>query len=267
MDTGYANLIDNATREEALARTTQILQGSPFIAGAFVADASGADFRIDDYARSIGQIEDSGGTPIIFQSYGLIALEGDRLIEAYDAMARRSSAFYLFELGTMFAPFGRIYKREEFQKLLQIPSAIGIKHSSLSREIEWERIAMRDQVRPDFRILTGNDLAIDMVMYGSDYLLGLSTFAPDAFAKRDRFWELNDPAFHELNDLLQYLGRFAFRDPVPAYKHSAAMFLKLRGWLKTDRCHPRSMQRPESDRPILQAIWEQLREWTEGGPS
>ena len=34
-------------------------------------------------------------------------------------------------------------------------------------------------VRPDFLVLTGNDLAIDMVMYGSDYLLGLSTFAPD----------------------------------------------------------------------------------------
>ena len=31
-------------------------------------------------------------------------------------------------------------------------------------------------------VLTGNDLAIDMVMYGSDYLLGLSTFAPEAFA-------------------------------------------------------------------------------------
>ena len=35
-----------------------------------------------------------------------------------------------------------------------------------------------------FRVLTGNDLAIDIVMYRSDYLLGLSTFAPDLSAKR-----------------------------------------------------------------------------------
>ena len=35
--------------------------------------------------------------------------------------------------------------------------------------------------------------------------------------------------FYALNDLLQYLGTFAFRPPVPAYRHSAAQFLKLRG--------------------------------------
>ena len=42
------------------------------------------------------------------------------------------------------------------------------------------------QMRPDFLVFTGNDLAIDMVMYGSDYLLGLSTFAPDLFASATR---------------------------------------------------------------------------------
>ena len=34
--------------------------------------------------------------------------------------------------------------------------------------------------------------------------------------------------------MLQYLGFFAFRAPVPAYKHAAAMFLKLRGWVGCD---------------------------------
>ncbi len=103
------------------------------------------------------------------------------------------------------------------------------RHSSLEREPEWQRLRLRDeQLSPDFRVFTGNDLAIDMVMYGSDYLLGLSTFAPDIFALRDRFWETGDPAFYEINDVLQYLGFLAFRPPAPAYKHSAAMFLKLR---------------------------------------
>ncbi|MFM7816375.1 MAG: dihydrodipicolinate synthase family protein, partial [Verrucomicrobiota bacterium] len=124
--------------------------------------------------------------------------------------------------------------------------------------LEWQRLVLRDAIRPDFRVYTGNDLAIDMVMYGSDYLLGLSTFAPDVFARRDAAWAAGDPAFHELNDLLQYLGFLAFRPPVPAYKHSAAQFLKLRGWIGCDDTHPRSPRRPESDREILADIVARL---------
>jgi hypothetical protein len=107
-------------------------------------------------------------------------------------------------------------------------------------------------------VLTGNDLAIDMVMYGSDYLLGLSTFAPDLFARRDAWWEAGDPRFHQLNDVLQYLGCFAFREPVPAYRHSAAQFLRLRGWIESDATHPRSPRRPESDREVLAEIARSL---------
>jgi hypothetical protein len=119
---------------------------------------------------------------------------------------------------------------------------------------------LRNAKRPDFKIYTGNDLAIDMVMYGSDYLLGLSTFAPDLFAKRDRLWEQGSPDFYRYNDLLQYLGSFAFRTPVPAYKHSAAQFLKLRGWLQSDFPHPQAERRPESDTAVLRDILAKLDE-------
>ena len=174
------------------------------------------------------------------------------------ALAQRCDQFIGFELGTMFAPFGRIYSLDLYRGLMGIPQCMGAKHSSLSRQLEWERLVLRDQVRPDFRVLTGNDLAIDMVMYGSDYLLGLSAFAPDLYAQRDAWWESGDSRFYELNDKLQYLGCLAFRDPVPAYKHSAAMFLKLRGWIETDQSHPQSPNRPESDREILRGIVRQL---------
>jgi hypothetical protein len=107
-------------------------------------------------------------------------------------------------------------------------------------------------------VFTGNDLAIDMVMYGSDYLLGLSTFAPDLFAARDRMWATGDPGFYELNDLLQELGFFAFRPPVPAYRHSAAQFLHLRGQIPIAAAHPASPRRPDSDLPILRQIAERL---------
>jgi hypothetical protein len=57
---------------------------------------------------------------------------------------------------------------------------------------------------------------------------------------------------------LQYLSHFAFRPPVPAYKHTAAQFLKLRGWIQSDAPHPQGMRRPESDIAILRDIAERL---------
>jgi hypothetical protein len=128
----------------------------------------------------------------------------------------------------------------------------------VSRALEWDRLALRDRVRPDFHVFTGNDLAIDMVCYGSDYLLGLSAFAPEAFAERDRRWAAEDRGFHELNDLLQYLGFFAFRPPVPAYRHDAARFLSLRGRIATDATPEGAPRRPDSDRAVLADIAERL---------
>ncbi len=122
-------------------------------------------------------------------------------------------------------------------------------------------MAIRNQLRPEFHVLTGNDLAIDMVMYGSDYLLGLSTMAPDLFALRDRMWLEGNAEFFHLNDWLQYLGTFAFRSPVPAYKHTAAQWLKLRGWIATNYTHPRSASRPESDIEILKTLLGEVQKY------
>lgn len=254
MDTGFGNLIEDRTKTELLRETNHILGGKPFVAGAFVGDQPGQSFNRDGYLRQIEPIVANGGIPVLFQSYGLTGQPDAELIASYAEIGRHCDRFIAFELGSMFAPFGKIYSLDAYRGLLGIPQCIGAKHSSLKRELEWQRIVIRDTLRPEFHVYTGNDLAIDMVMYGSDYLLGLSTFAPDLFAKRDRLWETSDPGFYELNDVLQYLGFFAFRPPVPAYKHTAAMFLKLRGWIDCDATHPQSPTRPESDREILREI-------------
>jgi hypothetical protein len=141
---------------------------------------------------------------------------------------------------------------------MQIPSLKGIKHSSLSRGMEWERLSCRDRDRPDFRIYTGNDLAIDMIQWGSDYLLGLSAFYPEAFAKRDQYWSTGDARFYELNDALQMLGGFTFRPPVPAYKHNAAMVLAMRGVIDTDAIPPSAPGRPSSDREFLKILIDRI---------
>lgn len=260
MDTGYVNLIDESTRNRVLSETRDVIGSRRFVAGAFVSDEAGASFDLDAYRRPIDAIVEQGGTPIIFQSYGLTSQSPQGILDAYAAIGEHCEEFIAFELGEMFAPFGKIYDLDTYAGLLDIPTCSGAKHSSLSRQLEWQRLTTRDQKRPDFKVFTGNDLAIDMVMYGSDYLLGLSTFAPDMFAKRDRYWAEDDPAFYELNDLLQYLGFFAFRAPVPAYKHSAAQFLKLREWIRSDAPHPRGERRQAGDVHVLRDISERLEE-------
>lgn len=258
MDTGFANLISEEERRQVLRLTQDVLGGAEFVAGAFVADEPGAGFNADAYFQQVESIQGFGGTPIVFQSYGLTQQAGADIVRAYETVAARTDGFIAFELGKMFAPFGAIYDLETYRGLMEIPACSGAKHSSLSRQLEWERILLRDEARPDFKVYTGNDLAVDMVIYGSDYLLGLSTFAPDLFAERDAMWLTGDPAFFELNDLIQYLGFLAFRPPVPAYKHSAAQFLKLRGWINSNQTHRDSPRRPDSDVAILRDIAERL---------
>ncbi len=254
MDTGFGALLTPAQRAYALHIAASNAPNG-FIAGAHVTDAPGALFAFDAYRTELARITQAGGTPIIFPSYGLARISDDELVAAHAAFGRDVDAFLAFELSTAFHPAGRIFSLDVFAALLEIPSLRGLKHSSLDRVQEWDRLALRDARRADFLVLTGNDLAIDMVIYGSDYLLGLSTFSPEAFAARDAAWAAGDePRFWALNDVLQYLGRLAFRPPVPGYRHDAAMFLAQRGWLASDATHPSSPTRPDSDRALLADI-------------
>ena len=148
-------------------------------------------------------------------------------------------------------PARRDLGRRDLARLLEIPSLHGAKHSSLDRATELRRLGARDRARPEFRLDTGNDLAIDLVAYGSDYLLGLATFAPERFAARDAALAADSPDFLTLTDALQHLGNVAFREPVPAYKHAAAIFLAMTGGLPSDRIHPRAPLRPDADRTLL----------------
>ena len=259
MDTGYVQLIDDALRREALAiaRAT-IGPAGELVAGACVVDSPGAAFDEAAYGRQLEMIAAAGATPVIFPSFGLTAGSDADFITRHHVLARHVPAFIGFELSTAFVPSGRVLGLEAYADLVRMPACLGAKHSSLSRRLEWERLALRDSLRPEFHVFTGNDLAIDMVRYGSDWLLGLSTAWPEAFAQRDAWWAAGDPRFDELDDALQALGDFAFRPPVPAYKHSMAQALALRGLLACDEPHPESPRRPDSDREIVRMILERI---------
>jgi dihydrodipicolinate synthase/N-acetylneuraminate lyase len=257
MDTGYVQLLDSETKLRVLDLAQQVTGGN-FAAGAFVADSEGDPLDLGGYVAAAADIAERGGTPVVFPSHGLNSGTEGEWIDALAGIGAELDEFLGFELGPMFVPYGRIFSLDTYRALLDIPQCVGAKHSSLSRELEWQRLALRDEIRPEFKVLTGNDLGIDMVMYGSDYLLGLSTFAPELFAKRDRMWLEGDAGFYELNDMLQYLGHFTFRPPVPGYRHNAATFMELRGWAQSDNVPPAAPRRPGSDREVLRDIGERL---------
>lgn len=257
MDTGYANLLTDEEKERVLRLTVEALgPGTPFVAGAFIEGREGEVVTL--YRREIDRIRSHGGTPILFQTARLHALSPADKVATYREICRGAERVIGFELGKMFAPNGEIWDEETFRGMLEIPELIGAKHSSLSKSVELRRLELRDRYRPEFRIYTGNDLGIDMIEHGSDYLLGLATFCPEKFVERDRLWEAGDPAYLELAEVLQYLGNVAFRAPVPAYKHSAAHFLHMQGRISTARTHPGSPKRPEWEPEILRSCLERL---------
>lgn len=253
MDTGFVDTLSRRQRAQVLSRAKTIAGSSPWVAGAFVDAKPQAAFDRHAYREALDAICEQEAIPVVFQSYGLTAGSDQEVLKRYEDLAEICDRFIAFELGNMFASFGKIYSEDLFEAIIQLPQCSGLKHSSLDRQKEWRRLEIRNRVRPEFKLYTGNDLAIDMVMYGSDYLLGLSTMHPAAFAQRDAYWRAADPRFFALNDALQSLGWFTFRNPVPAYKHSAAMVLKLQGWIDSD-FSPAKFQRPASDRQTLGEI-------------
>lgn len=104
-----------------------------------------------------------GGTPILFQTSQLHGKSAKEKAEIYLETCRGCPGVLAFDLGQMFAPNGEIFDAETFLRLMEIPEIKGIKHSSLDRLVELERLALRDVHRPDFHIYTGNDLGINMI--------------------------------------------------------------------------------------------------------
>lgn len=257
MDTGYVNYLSETEKIDVLRWAHEALgKDVQFVAGAYIEGQTGDVAGL--YRKHMDTIVAHGGIPILFQTSRLRGKSSTEKAAAYRAICLGYASVLAFELAPVFASNGEIFDEETFRRLLDIPEIKGIKHSSLDRTIELGRLALRDAYRPDFRIFTGNDLGINMIEYGSDYLLGLATFAPEKFALRDRLWETDDPAYYALSDALQYLGDVAFRAPIPAYKHSAAVFLRLTGRITSDSPHPKNPRRPNWEPEILRDCAQRL---------
>jgi 4-hydroxy-tetrahydrodipicolinate synthase len=250
MDTGYANLLTRSEKRQVLAAARQALGPQvPLVAGVYI---EGMDGEPEDlYRREIDAVLEYNAVPILFQTSRLHGAAPATLQRVYKKAVTDASEAYAFELGSMFAPNGEILSLESVRAILEIETFTGLKHSSLNRMMELERIKLRNTLRPSFRIFTGNDLGINMIEYGSDYLLGLATFCPHLFAQRDQLWETGSAEYYALSDSLQHLGNTAFRNPVPAYKHSAAHFLYLTGRISSPHTHPMAPVRPQYEPELM----------------
>src|SRR5437899_12434382 len=93
-----------------------------------------------------------GGIPTVFQTGVLHGKSSAENAADYASVCRGYPHVLAFELGPMFAPNGEIFDEETVRRLMDIPEIKGIKHSSLDRLLELERLALRDSHRPDFRI-------------------------------------------------------------------------------------------------------------------
>lgn len=232
--------------------------GANFFVGIHVLDQPGDWFKADAYRRQIDAVAETGGTPVLFPSHGMAALNDDQWLTAVTDLSTHTNAFLIAEPGPEVSPSPSIRPAQVSLNLIRNPACKGLVHASLSRAAEFDHLRSQAQLRKDFTIWSANDRAIDMAMYGSDYMLLTAAMAPDLFARRDAMWEAGDRSVYELNDLLHYLAMFTSRTPIAAQAHSVLQFMHLRGWLDSDRMPAGSPTRPAGDVAVLRDIAQRL---------
>src|SRR6266404_8336944 len=143
MDTGYVNYLSEPEKRDVLHWTVEALgKDVPFVAGAYIENQTGDIVEL--YRRQIDCIVSFGGTPIIFQTARLRGQSTKDKAATYQALCRGYPQVLAFELGPMFAANGEIFDEGTFRRLMDIPELTGMKHSSLDRLRELERLTLRD---------------------------------------------------------------------------------------------------------------------------
>ena len=172
---------------------------------------------------------DKAARPLLLPIRELAALDGDALAHLWRQATAGHRGVLVIEMAAAFDAPAPLYAADVVTRILDIASLGGLVHASLDRGAEWARVEARDVARPDFRIYSGHERALDMVAYGSDYLLATAGCAPEAFAARDRAWRQGAPVGFELNDALQALATLLYRAPIDGARHGALQWLQARG--------------------------------------
>jgi hypothetical protein len=253
---GAVECLGPEQRTDILATAAGVARGRRFIAGTRpTEDTSPLAIR---YGRAIDAVVRQGGTPLLLPIRELAALDGDGLAHLWRQATAGHRGVLVIEMADAFASPAPLHAAGVMTRLLDVASLGGLVHASLDRGAEWARVEARDAARPEFRIYSGHERALDMVSFGSDYLLATAGCAPEAFAARDRAWRAGEPLGFELNDVLQALGTLLYRTPLGGARHGALQWLHVRGEIADARPVPGLERRPDSDLALLREIADRL---------
>jgi dihydrodipicolinate synthase/N-acetylneuraminate lyase len=255
---GAADVASASLRAEVVATVGAAMGGHAFVAGVRAEDGADGGFDPSRLAGTVDAISRHDGIPALFPSPTLAALGPDEALGLLAWMGEWCDRLLAVDLPADRWAGGRTWGLDAFTALLDQPGCIGLVDGSWSRQVEWDRIRRRDDVRPDFRLYSANALAVDQVMYGADHALDLAACVPDALADRDEAWELEDPGVVERNDALQALATLVFRAPVAEARHSLALVAHLRGWIDHDLVAPGLARRPEGEAALLLPALDRL---------
>jgi hypothetical protein len=244
-------------RMDVLATAAGVARGRRFIAGTLpTEDAAPLAAR---YGRAVDAVVRQGGTPLLLPIRELATLDGDGLAHLWRQATAGHRGVLVIEMAAAFGAPAPLYAADVVPRILDIASLGGLVHASLDRGAEWARVEARDVARPDFRIYSGHERALDMVAYGSDYLLATAGCAPEAFAARDRAWRQGAPVGFELNDALQALSALLYRAPIDGARHGALQWLQARDVAGPGASPvPGIAKRPESDLALYREIHTRL---------
>jgi hypothetical protein len=253
---GSVDRLGHEQRIDVLATAAGVARGRRFIAGTLpTEDAAPLSAR---YGRAVDAVVRQGGTPLLLPIGELAALDGDALAHLWRQATAGHRGVLVIEMAAAFDAPAPLYTADLVTRLLDVASLGGLVHASFDRGAEWARIEARDVARPDFRIYSGHERALDMVTFGSDYLLATAGCAPEAFAARDRAWRQGAPVGFELNDALQALATLLYRAPIDGARHGALQWLRARGLVDHASPAPGVALRPESDLALYHEIHTRL---------
>jgi dihydrodipicolinate synthase/N-acetylneuraminate lyase len=253
---GAVDVLGPEERTDILTTAAGVARGRRFIAGTRpTTDAAPLSVR---YGRAVDAIARQGGTPLLLPIRELATLDGDALAYLWRQATAGHRGVLIVEMAGEFGMAADPYSPDVVTRLTDVGSLGGLVHATLDRAAEWARVEARDITRPEFRIYSGHERALDMVSYGSDYLLAGAGCAPEAFAARDRAWRAGDSLAFDLNDVLQAAGSLMFRAPIGAARHAALQWLHARGVLDAPVPVPGVALRPESDLALYRELAARL---------
>lgn len=243
---GAGDVASASLRAEVVATVGAAMGGRTFAAGVRAEPGDDGGFDPSRLAGAVDAVARHDAIPALLPSPTLAALSADEALGLLAWMGEWCDRLLAVELPADRWPGGRPLGQDAFSAVLEVDRCIGLVDGSWSRQLEWDRIRRRDEVRPDFRLFSTNVLAVDQVRFGADHALDLAAAVPDALADRDEAWAREDPGTLERDDALQALATLIFRPPVAAARHSLALALQARGWLDHDGIAPGLPRRPDA---------------------